>query len=506
MRAWLPRLVARVPVGVHAKLLAAFLVIVVLLIVVGAVGLKVLSRSNHRTKELVELQRKIAAYRQLQHDTTAQLHSVASALVVLDEQTLNATLRQLAQFGYDYDRLQFVAQGEAVLLKEMRKNYDQFSRIITKVIELIRAGKASEGRELQIAQASPLAERLELITNQLVNEAEADMLASVEASDSAYINSRWVVIGFAIGSVGLALILGYGLSWSLIGPVQEIDSRLKQIALGDFSQRVPVLNRDELGTLATNVNRMNDELAQLYQQLETANRHKSQFLANVNHDLRTPVSAIISYAGLLLSEMDNQISPLQKENLQDLIKNAQRLLNMIDGLLDITKIEAGRLEVRIEDVELQEVVKSAAAMIESILATKHVQLIRQIDPNLPMLKTDGEKFRQIILNLLDNAAKFTERGEIRISAARQNGWLKLNVSDTGIGIPEQELGGIFEEFHRVGSANGKKYRGTGLGLAIVRRLVALLEGSIEVSSKVGEGSSFTVTLPLDYKPGTLGLD
>ena len=110
-----------------------------------------------------------------------------------------------------------------------------------------------------------------------------------------------------------------------------------------------------------------------------------------------------------------------------------------------------------------------------------------------------DKLRQIILNLLDNAAKFTERGEIRISAARQNGWLKLNVSDTGIGIPEQELSGIFEEFHRVGSANGKKYRGTGLGLAIVRRLVALLEGSIEVSSKVGEGSSFTVILPADYK-------
>jgi signal transduction histidine kinase len=107
--------------------------------------------------------------------------------------------------------------------------------------------------------------------------------------------------------------------------------------------------------------------------------------------------------------------------------------------------------------------------------------------------------RQIILNLLDNAAKFTERGEIRISAAQQNGSLKLNVSDTGIGIPEQELGGIFEEFHRVGSANGKKYRGTGLGLAIVRRLVALLEGSIEVSSKVGEGSSFTVILPVNYK-------
>jgi signal transduction histidine kinase len=164
------------------------------------------------------------------------------------------------------------------------------------------------------------------------------------------------------------------------------------------------------------------------------------------------------------------------------------------------------LEVRIEDVELQEVVKSAAAMIESILDTKHVQLIRQIDPNLPVLKTDGEKFRQILLNLLDNAAKFTERGQIHIMTAQQDGLLKLVVSDTGIGIPEQDLNKVFKEFHRVGSSNGKSYRGTGLGLAIVKRLVGMLGGTIEVSSTVGKGSSFSVTLPLDYKPITLGLD
>jgi signal transduction histidine kinase len=326
------------------------------------------------------------------------------------------------------------------------------------------------------------------------------MVDKIAASNAAYAHSRWIVIGFAVGSIALALILGYAFSWSLIGPVKAMDLRLKQIASGDFSQRVEVINRDELGTLATNLNRMNDELGQLYRQLDDANRHKSQFLANVNHDLRTPLSAIIGYAGLLLSETEHQLSPIQKENLQDLIKNAERLLNMIDSLLDITKIEAGKLEVQIEAVELEEVVQSAAAMIDSILITKHVQLIRQIDPNLPMLKTDGEKLRQILLNLLDNAAKFTERGEIRISAAQHNGAVDLVVSDTGIGIPDQDLNRIFEEFYRVGSANGRKYRGTGLGLSIVRRLVGLLGGTIEVSSKVGEGSTFTIALPVEYKP------
>ena len=149
-----------------------------------------MSDTNRRAKDLVELQRKIAAYRQLQHDTTAQLYSVASALLVHDERTLDATLRQLNQFGYDLDRLQFVAKDEVELLGQVRKDYDQFIKVVSRSVELIRAGKSAEGNQLQIAQANPLAERLERLMNQLVNRAEADMVASIEASDTAYTHSR----------------------------------------------------------------------------------------------------------------------------------------------------------------------------------------------------------------------------------------------------------------------------------------------------------------------------
>ena len=217
----LPRIVARVPAKVHAKLLIAFLAITVLLIALGAVGLQALNDTNRRAKDLVELQRKIAAYRQLQHDTTAQLYSVASALLVHDDRTLDATLRQLNQFGYDLDRLQFVAKDEVELLGQVRKDYDQFIKVVSQSIELIRAGKIDEGNQLQIAQANPLAERLERLMNQLVNRAEADMVASIEASDTAYIHSRRIVIGFAVGSIALALLLGYAISWSVIGPVKK---------------------------------------------------------------------------------------------------------------------------------------------------------------------------------------------------------------------------------------------------------------------------------------------
>jgi signal transduction histidine kinase len=498
MKGLLPRLVGRVPATVHSKLLVAFLTIVVLLIAVGLVGLQLLSGVNRRGEEMVKLQRKIAAYRQLQHGTTAQLYSVTSALLLADERALAGTLRQLNQFGYDLDRLQFVARDEAELLGQVQKNYDQFVHIVTKVVELIRAGKADEGRELQVAEASPLADRLERLTNQLVNRAAADTVASIETSQAAYLTSRWVVINFAVGSIGLALVLGYAFSWSLIGPVKEMDSRLKQIASGDFSQHVEVLNRDELGTLAANLNRMNDELRQLYQQLETANRHKSDFLASMSHEFRTPLNAIIGYGRLIRRETEGQISQLQRENLQDLLNNAERLLNLIDSLLDFAKIEAGKMEVRVEPVRIQEVIHGAASTIESMLNVDRVRLIREIAPDIPALYTDREKLRHIILNLLGNAVKFTERGEIRISACQQNGSLKLAVSDTGIGIEKKDLDQIFEKFHQGDLSSSKKYRGTGLGLAIVKKYVNLLGGEVAVESEVGKGSVFTVTLPLDY--------
>src|SRR3989449_11263868 len=186
----LPRLVARLPAAVHTKLVVAFLSVVGLFIALGAVGLGVLGEVNRRSEDLVKLQRKIAAYRQLQHDTTTQLYSVASALLVPEGRSLDAILRQLNQFGYDLDRLQFVARDEVELLGRVRADYDEFIRVVTRVVELIRSGRVAEGRELQLAQATPLADRLERLPDQLVNQAEADMVASVDASHEAYATSR----------------------------------------------------------------------------------------------------------------------------------------------------------------------------------------------------------------------------------------------------------------------------------------------------------------------------
>jgi len=261
-------MVSRVPARVQTKLLVAFLAMVASLILMGAVGLRVLSGMNERTEELIELQRKITAYRHVQHDTTRQLYGVSSALLSPDERVLDGILRQLSQFGYDLDRLQYVAQDEVELLAEVRQDYDRFIEIVTHAVQLARAGQVTEAREVQLSQATPLADRLERLTNQLVNVAEADMLERIEASVRAYDISRTVVVAFALGSIILALGLGYVFSWSIVGPLTRIATQLRRIAAGEFTERVAVVNRDELGALAADVNRTSEELGSLYQQIE----------------------------------------------------------------------------------------------------------------------------------------------------------------------------------------------------------------------------------------------
>jgi signal transduction histidine kinase len=500
---WLPRLVARLPLTVHGKLLLAFLAIVGLLIGVGAAGLQVLSGVNRRAEDMVKLQRKIAAYRQLQHDTTSQLYSVSSALLVPDERTLEVTLRQLNQFGYDLDRLAFVAQDEVELFGRVREDYEEFIKVVTQVIELIRRGRADEGRELQLSRAGPLADRLERLTNELVNKAEADMVAGIEVSHEAYVTSQRVVVGFAVGSVLLALVLGYAISWSLVGPVKQMDARLREIAGGDFAKRVEVPNQDELGALAANLNRMSDELGRLYRQIEAANQHKSEFLANMSHELRTPLNAIIGFSEVLQERMFGELNDKQAEYIQDILTSGRHLLSLINDILDLSKVEAGRMELELAPFDLPSALENAVTLVRERAGRHGITLDLAVDPSLGELIADERKFKQVVLNLLSNAVKFTpDGGRVGVTAVPAGGaaeTIEVAVCDTGIGIAPEDQATIFEEFRQVGSG-AQKREGTGLGLTLTKKFIELHGGRIWVTSEVGKGSTFTFALPVRSSP------
>jgi signal transduction histidine kinase len=494
----LPRLVARIPANVHAKLLIGFLTMVVLLIVLGSVGLRSLVEVNRRVEELLRLQRNIGAYRQLQHDATVQLYNVASALLVPEERTLDTTLRQLYVFGYDVDRLRVAAGGEVELLDRVQADYQEFIKVVSQVMELIRVDRIESGRELQLSQATPLAARIERQMNELVNRAEADMLEGVDASHALYRSSLWTVVGFSVASSALALLLGYGISRSLVEPVERMDARLKEIAAGDFSRQVEVSNRDELGTLAANLNRMNDELGRLYRQLEMVSRHKSDFLANMSHELRTPLNAIIGFSEALLERMFGELNEKQEDYLKDIHSSGHHLLSLINDVLDLSKIEAGHMELARSDFDVDTALRAAVSLVRERALRHDIRLSMEADPTLGEINADERKFKQVVLNLLSNAVKFTgDGGSVQVTGRRTADAVEVSVADTGIGIAPEDHEAVFEEFRQVGRNALQKQEGTGLGLALARRIVELHGGRIWLESAPGKGSTFTFSLPVE---------
>ena len=245
--------------------------------------------------------------------------------------------------------------------------------------------------------------------------------------------------------------------------------------------------------------RLFQEIQDKNDQLEAANRHKSQFLANVSHELRTPLNSIIGFTRIVLRRSEGKIEPLQKENLQKVLVSSDHLLTLINELLDLAKIEAGRMEAFAETFKLDEIIRVATTTVEPLLRNGNVKLVTEIAPDIPPMKTDRDKLKQCVLNLLSNAVKFTERGEIKVAAARNNGTLKLTVSDTGIGMNQEALKYIFDEFRQADMSSTRKYGGTGLGLAIVKKFINLMGGEIVVESEAGRGSKFTITLPMELK-------
>ncbi len=322
-----------------------------------------------------------------------------------------------------------------------------------------------------------------------------------------------ILIISVIAVIG-AMALGYVIAKNIAHPVMKLRDAAIDIGEGNLDARINIKSKDEIGELADTFNKMAEELQKSItelkkaeelklenKQLAYASKAKSEFLATMSHELRTPLNAIIGFSELLKRGATGELNEKQEKFVGNILVSGNHLLNLISDILDLINVEAGKIGLAIEEFHVGEAINEGLTLIKEKAMKHNVALKVEIDPELDFMEADKLRFKQILFNLLDNAIKFSkpEGGTVTIAAKREKDMARFSVSDTGIGIKDEDLKRVFREFDQLDSGISRKYGGTGLGLAITKKLVELHGGRITVESKFGEGSTFTFYLPIEGK-------
>jgi signal transduction histidine kinase len=507
----LVRQVARVRASVHAKLLVAFLLIAVVLIAMGAMSLRAIGSVVRHSHQLDQARERVDAARQIEHALGLQMNFTRNALLLRDDATIESMFRENNRFQATFDRLEAGAQDDQrETIRRIRSTQDQVMATVARIAALIRENKADEAMSLHLNEGYPQYREIATLVTRAVRNEEAEMGRLREGMDAVNRHAIRLVSVFGAASIGLALGLGFVISWSFILPVRAADGFLERVAKGDFTASIAVPNRDEFGALAERMNHMSGELHQLYDEqrrtaqqlralnaeLERASKAKSDFLASMSHELRTPMNAILGFTEMIRDGIYGDIPDDIREPVGDIHTCGKQLLGLINNVLDLSKIEAGRMDLALGDYVVDDVVSPVRQALHALAAAKGLDLAVTIPAETPLCFGDGKRLTQCVMNLAGNALKFTREGRVEVRVEVQDDDLLFAVADTGIGIPAEQVGHIFEEFRQADVTVSREFGGTGLGLSITRKLVELHGGRIWVESVEGKGSTFFFRIPV----------
>ena len=507
----LVRRVAGTRASVHSKLLGAFLLIALLLIAMGAMSLRSIATVAHQSRLLDQARERVDATRNIEHALGLQMSFTRNALLLRDDATIQSMFRENNTFRETFERLESGAGREQrETIARLRNTQDKVMATVARIAALIREDKADEAMTLHLDESAPLYREIATLVTRAVRAEEAGMGELREGVGTTYRRALLLTGGFAVASIILALGLGFVISWSFILPVREAEGFLGQVAKGNFGASIDVPNRDEFGALARQMNEMSRELHQLYDdqrraelqlrvlnaELEQASRAKSNFLASMSHELRTPMNAILGFTEMIRDGLYGEVPSEIQEPVSDIHTCGKQLLGLINNVLDLSKIEAGHMELALGEYVVEDMVNTVRLSLRSLAATKGLELAGIVPPDLPLGLGDGKRLTQCLMNLVGNALKFTREGRVEIRVEREGERLLFAVADTGIGIAADQIDGIFDEFRQADATVSRDFGGTGLGLSITRKLVELHAGRIWVESVPGQGSTFFFSIPV----------
>jgi len=509
----LVRWVAGLRASVHTKLLAAFLIVTALFIGMALVSLQTLVNATQQSRQLDEAHELVSVAQQSEHALARQMHYTDLALLSQDEAAISRILRENNRFNDRLAKLESAGTADKLLVEQIRNSQDEAMAVVADMANAIRDGKLGTVTGALLHRQERLDTEITTRVGLMVSAQQNRMARLRESVAAANKRSLILTTTFALTAVIFALFCGFVISWSFILPVREAQGFLEKVAAGDFGARIEVPNRDEFGMLADRMNYMSGELqrfdaeqrraaaemGRLNLELAQTSKAKSEFLANMSHELRTPMNAILGFTEMLIDGLYGEVPADLKEPLTDIQLNGRHLLRLINDVLDLSKIEAGRMELALGDYSVREIVDIVHVSLRSLAAEKGLDFVVSVPDNLAVAYGDNGRLTQCLMNLAGNAIKFTREGRVEIGVELVGDDLVFHVSDTGIGIPEAELENVFTEFRQIDAAVTREYGGTGLGLSITKRFVEMHGGRIWVESEFGKGCTFFFSVPLRVK-------
>jgi len=494
------------------RMVVSYLIIVLFVLVIGTYSILKWNQLNQVTNSILIIdQPTIDTEKKMIDSLLSQVRNEQKYLITRDEAFFKLFQSQQSEFTSYLNLLNtyLITPEEKELKREISNLYTRYNSLLTKEIVSLRRNDFPQEHQYT-EEKKIIVDRITENINNLIGLAQSKIYSKMEHSKKTGSQAALTAGGLAIISLILGILLASFITGSINRPLKKLETVTQHIAEGDFDSKSKVQSPAELAALANSVNRMSSKLREI-------DEIKSGFISHISHELRTPLTSMNEANSLLLDNVAGKLTEKQRHLLEIIKEGNIKLIDQINKLLDLSKMEAGMMDYQVTKADMSQLIDQCIENIKLLTDKKDIQILRSVDKNLPLIPMDIDKIQQVLNNLLSNAVKFTpEKGLVEVNARLSlnidsnpglksqndnNHFIQVSVSNTGASIPPKSLTKIFDKFQQAETEASGPIKGTGLGLSIAKHIIEDHQGKIWAEAGVENGSTFSFLLPMDRKQG-----